>query len=80
MWNVLSSALPCQWGLGKVWRIVGRGLGVFGEVAEVGVGHSAAQEASGGVISQASEPLLAESITSLDLTTRQYWSPGPMHS
>ena len=38
MWNVLSSALACQQGLGRVCRIVGRGLGVFGGGGQDGSG------------------------------------------
>ena len=38
MRNVLSSALACQRGLGRVWRIVGRGLGVFGGGGQHGSG------------------------------------------
>lgn len=51
--NGLSSALLCQLGIGKVWRIAGGRPRAFREVAKMGAGHNTVQKASGGVISQA---------------------------
>lgn len=42
-----------NWEWPKSGRLLEEELGVFGEVAKMGVGHFTAQEASGGVISQA---------------------------
>lgn len=50
MKNVPSSVLPSNWEGPKSRRLLKQELGVFGEVAKMGVGHFASQEAFGGVI------------------------------